>query len=106
MKKKDIRNLKFRYLLWLYKTSREEIDRIERKFTQLDIDKAIIEDIKRKIKPQPKSKLKKYLEAFKQYVDKKEKDGRHAKYKDKKNLKDNYHFLILNEELTIFFPHL
>lgn len=39
LKKEDRLSLEKRYLLWLYKTTKDELDKIERKFTQLDIDR-------------------------------------------------------------------
>ncbi len=97
MKKKDARNLKFRYLLWLYKTTKEEVDRIERKFTQLDIDRAIFGDLKEKIKPQDGSGLKKYLKEFKKYINEKEKDAKALKY-EKGELRADYYFSTLKLE--------
>ena len=94
MKKKDARNLKFRYLLWFYKTTKEEVDRIERKFTQLDIDRAILKHIKQKVGPKAQSKVRGYIEEFKKYVDKKEKDGKVLKY-EKQGLRADYYFSTL-----------
>ena len=51
---KDSRNLKKRYLIWLYKTTKEALDRIERKFTQADIDKFILMDMIRQDKDKKK----------------------------------------------------
>ncbi len=97
MEKKDARNLKFRYLLWFYKTTKEEVDRIERKFTQLDIDIAILKSIKQKIDPKAQSKVKGYIDEFKKYIDKKEKDGKSLKY-DGLGLKADYYFSTLKLE--------
>lgn len=36
MNKTDARGLKFRYCLWFYRTVKEELDKIERKFIQLE----------------------------------------------------------------------
>ena len=41
MDKKDEKNLKIRYLTWLYKTVKEAFDRYERKFTQVEIDEFV-----------------------------------------------------------------
>lgn len=41
LSRQDRYSLYKRYLFWLYKNTREECDRIDRKFTQLDIDEEI-----------------------------------------------------------------
>jgi hypothetical protein len=97
MQKQDIKNLKFRYLLWLYKTTKEEIDRVERKFTQLDIDKEIFQYILKHAnfsQVREKNKFNKLLKDFEEYIDKKEKDGLNLKFEQGK-LKPEYYFLLL-----------
>lgn len=100
MKKRDIKNLKFRYLLWLYKTTKEAFDRIERKFTQIDIDKKILRDMKENFNSQDlkkKNEARKLLKDFKEYIDKKEKDGRELKF-DGRKLQPEYYHLSLKLE--------
>jgi len=97
MKRRDIKNLKFRYLVWLYKTTKEEFDRIERKFTQVDIDKKIMRYIgehfnSRNLKR--KNEARKLLKGFKEYINKKEKDGRELKF-DGQKLRPEYYYLSL-----------
>jgi len=95
MQKGDIKNLKRRYLIWLYKTTKEAFDKIERKFTQLDIDRAMFRSIKKDIshyKGAEKDKLKKLLQDFNEYINKKEKDGRLFKLSDRR-LSSDYQFL-------------
>ena len=46
MEKNDILNLKKRYLIWLYKEAKEALDKVDRKFTQLEIDKFILEELR------------------------------------------------------------
>jgi hypothetical protein len=97
MQKQDIKNLKFRYLLWLYKTTKEELDRIERKFTQLDIDRGILGYISKyadSSKVKAKDKLSKFIKAFKEYIDNKEKDGLDLKF-DNRKLKSEYYFSLV-----------
>ena len=99
MQRRDRKNLQFRYLLWLYKTTKEEFDRIERKFTQVDIDRMILRYmaghgdavLKRESTPG------KFLKDLKDYIDKKEKEGMELKFKGKK-LKPEYHHLSLKLE--------
>jgi hypothetical protein len=83
----------------LYKTTKEEFDRIERKFTQVDIDRMIL----RYIAGHGDSVLKRegtpgrFLKDFKDYIDKKEKEGVKLKFEGKK-LKPEYHHLSLKLE--------
>jgi vancomycin resistance protein YoaR len=100
MKRRDIKNFKFRYLLWLYKTTKEEFDRIERKFTQVNIDKKIIRYMRehfnsRNVKR--KNEARKLLKNFKEYIDKKERDGRELKF-DGQKLQPEYYYLSLKLE--------
>jgi len=97
MGRSDIKNLKFRYLVWLYKTTKEEFDRIERKFTQVDIDKKIMRHMgehfnSRNLKR--KNEARKLLKGFKEYINKKEKDGRELKF-DGQKLRPEYYYLSL-----------
>lgn len=88
------KNLQKRYLFWLYKTTREALDRIDRKFTQLEIDKEMLQrlsTIKVKYNRDAWSGL---LSEFKDYINNKEKDAVSLKYCDpQKNIKADYLFL-------------
>ncbi|MCJ7663885.1 MAG: hypothetical protein MUO24_06555 [Desulfobacterales bacterium] len=100
MDRRDIKNLKFRYLLWLYKTKKEAFDRIERKFTQVDIDRKIMRYMRaqsnsRNLKR--KNEARKFLNDFKEYINKKEKDGKELKFEGRK-LKPEYYHLSLKLE--------
>ncbi len=97
MHRQDINNLKFRYLLWLYKTTREGLDRIERKFTQLDIDRDILGYIVKhldSLKVKDKHKLDKFIKQFREYIDRKEKDGLDLKF-DGRKLKSEYYYSLV-----------
>ena len=91
MDKKDIRNLKKRYLLWLYKTTKEAFDRIERKFTQAEIDKFMLKEFQKLDK---NHKFKKDIAEFQDYIHNKEKEGLSQKYENGK-LSPDYSFLLL-----------
>jgi vancomycin resistance protein YoaR len=102
MKRRDIKNLKFRYLLWLYKTTKEAFDRTERKFTQVDIDKKIMRSMKehfssRNVKR--KNEARKLLKDFKEYIDKKEKEGRELKFEGQKLSPEYYHLSLKLEAI-------
>ncbi|MFH0763076.1 MAG: hypothetical protein V1925_04220 [Candidatus Omnitrophota bacterium] len=77
MDKLDLRNLKKRYLVWLYKTTKEAFDRYERKFTQLDIDKSMLQEIEKELGqaylPNEKEAIKNLINDFAGYIDNKEK---------------------------------
>ncbi|MCM8770736.1 MAG: hypothetical protein NC936_02580 [Candidatus Omnitrophica bacterium] len=69
MNKQDTKNLIKRYLLWLYKTTKEAFDKYERKFTQLEVDKSLLKKIEgaRGVRG-----VDKYIEEFRKYVTEKE----------------------------------
>ncbi|MCK9603205.1 MAG: hypothetical protein M0R66_02325 [Candidatus Omnitrophica bacterium] len=72
MDKQDVKGLKKRYLIWLYKVNKEALDRIERKFTQLEIDKFILKELKKQDKARSAEKS---ISEFSAYIQNKEKDG-------------------------------
>lgn len=96
MDKKDRKNLKKRYLVWLYKSTKEALDKIERKFTQLEIDSSMLKELKNLDK---KDKAKKFIEDFAGYIQNKAKDGVTLKYENDK-LKPEYYFLLLKLKAT------
>lgn len=85
----DTKNLKKRYLIWLYKVNKEELDRIDRKFTQLDIDKLILKEL---IKSDKNKRMENLIKDFKLYIENKEKEGRELKYSGNE-LKPTYLFI-------------
>ena len=88
--KNDILNLKKRYLIWLYKETKEALDRVDRKFTQIEIDKFMREELR-------KEKLKdpKFFEDFNTYVNNKEKDCETLKSREGTYLNPEHQFLFL-----------
>lgn len=88
MDKQDEKRLKKRYLIWLYKTTKEAFDNFERKFTQLDIDESILMEMEKELKgsylPHEKQALEKDVNAFRAYIDEKESACLKLKYKGKK----------------------
>lgn len=79
MERDERKKLKKRYLVWLYKTTKEELDRIERKFTQLEIDNLILKEL---LGMDKNKRLEKFIEEFKAYVQNKEKEGMELKFED------------------------
>lgn len=95
MEKHDLKNLKKRYLLWLYKTTKDELDRIERKFTQAEIDKFILKELKKRNKDK---RLDKFIAQFEAYILEKEMDGLSLKYEGKQ-VRPDYDFLNLKLQI-------
>ena len=91
MNKEDAKNLKKRYLIWLYKTNKEALDKIERKFTQADIDKFILVEL---IRQDEDRKLQKFVAEFKAYIENKEKEGAALKFEGREPRLE-YQFLAL-----------
>jgi len=87
----DSKNLKRRYLVWLYKTTKESLDRIERKFTQLEIDRHILGYLKKLDK---QKRAGGFIFDFKTYIANKQREALNLKYEGK-NLKSEYYFLDL-----------
>jgi hypothetical protein len=91
MDKKDLKNLKRRYLIWLYKAAKEALDRVERKFTQLDIDRFILAQLHR---DPGLAKAGKFIAEFQAYIRNKEKEGAALKFEGRQ-LKPDYLFLVM-----------
>ena len=100
MDKWDELNLKRRYLLWLYKTTKEAFDKYERKFSQFEIDQKILSELEGELKgsylPHEKKALEKYIKDFRNYIAEKENACLKLKYKGKKI---NPEFLFLDIKL-------
>lgn len=101
MDKKDVENLKKRYLFWLYKTTKEAFDRYERKFTQLEADESILKEIEKELKesylPGEKKDLEKYVNDLRNYIAQKEDACAKLKYKGKRT---NPEFIFLDVKLN------
>jgi len=89
MNKRDLKNLKKRYLIWFYKTAKEALDKIERKFSQADIDRFVLKELKDLDKDKAVELL---IAQFEAYTQKKEADGLSLKFENKK-LRPDYLFL-------------
>ena len=76
MNKQDEKNLKKRYFIWLYKTAKETFDKYERKFTQVDIDQDILNEMEKELLgsylPHEKEALQKHINDFQKYIEDKE----------------------------------
>ncbi|MDD5668772.1 MAG: hypothetical protein PHE58_01900 [Candidatus Omnitrophica bacterium] len=101
MDQRDEKNLQFRYLIWLYKTTKEAFDRYERKFTQIELDEYILRTIEQGLKeaylPAEKKAFEKYVNSLRAYIAEKENACLKLKYKGKKI---NPEFLFLDVKLN------
>ena len=87
-----------RYLIWCYKTTKEELDRIDRKFTQLMVDRFMLQKLISAPVPLPedsRGQYKKITDDFKEYVSHKERDAASFKFTigKKKVFPPNYVYL-------------
>jgi len=87
----EIKDLKLRYLLWFYKTTKEAVDKVERKFTQLEVDRTILAELKRSDRHK---QMGSFVGEFEKYIFNKQKDARNAKY-DGREVRPAHRFLIL-----------
>ncbi len=96
----DVRNLKKRYCLWLYKNAKEAFDKYERKFTQLDIDRDILLEVKNELMgsylPHEKAALEKFVNDYEDYIENKEKSCMELRSQGRKV---NPEFIFLEEKL-------
>ena len=101
MNKQDVKNLRKRYFIWLYKTTKEEFDKYERKFTQTDIDKDLLLEMENQLMgaflPHEKEYLEKFVNQYREYISSKEKACLELKYQGKKT---NPEFLFLDVKLN------
>jgi hypothetical protein len=91
--REDKKSLHKRYLLWLYKMTRDELERIERKFTQLDVDRQIEAFLSKK------NGISVLLEEWKSYILAKESDALKLKFSSDGRLDPKYRFLMLKLEV-------
>ena len=90
-----------RYLIWCYKTTKEALDKIDRKFTQTQVDRFILNHIeKAQLQPQPLSDYRQSIDDFKLYISDKEKDGRKEKYLNGKDGALNSNYIYLQNRLN------
>ena len=75
-----------RYLIWCYKTTKETVDRIDRKFTQLKVDNHMLDLLSQNKDVRERKKDKPYAEKifqFEQYIEEKAKGAEAQKFLNK-----------------------
>jgi len=92
------KNLMRRYLLWCYKTTKEELDKIDRYFTQEKADRFILKNLKKnkELKIQKtKDACSGMVKDFEEYIELKILKANKKKFLDekKKDLHPGYHYL-------------
>lgn len=92
-----------RYLIWCYKTTKEELDRIDRKFTQLYVDNHLLKFLIKKKESFPPELMPHYnnqIENFKRYMEDKEKGSQGQKFIDKEGKVLQPHYCYLKNRLA------
>ena len=96
--KDDANSLTQRYLFWLYKTTRDQADKIDRKFTQLEVDKEIQKILEKKVhslKKVSQKSIKPFLKEWEEYIFAKQSDAQKLKFNEEGDFSDEYLFLHL-----------
>ncbi len=97
------RRLMKRYLIWCYKTTKEDLDRVDRKFTQLIVDNFLLNDISKNRGERNGVDQKSYDKAikdFRQYMAQKELDSYHAKFADRSHARLQANYVYLRNRLA------
>ena len=92
------KNLLRRYLMWCYKTTKEELDKVDRYFTQLKADDFVLKQLKRSEEYRSSKGAKAYkdmVDQFQVYMSTKEMNVLKKKFKDsgQKALNSDYQYL-------------
>lgn len=91
----DRDSLTRRYLFWLYKTVRDECDRVDRKFTQLDIDAEIAEFFDKAVsscQADQRRGVAPFVEEWASYIAGKKRDAQVLKFMENGDLNPQYQF--------------
>ena len=93
-----------RYLLWMYKTTKDELDRIDRKFTQLDVDRFIADyffKFSDRLNKESRDALSPFFREWDEYIETKERDAEELKYVGPEELEAHYAFLHLKHQAIL-----
>lgn len=97
-RRQDHKDLHRRYLIWCYKTTKEDLDRIDRYFTQQDVDQFLLNDLKKSRDYRSRKtdkKFKEQIDGFAKYMQTKLASAQKKKFKDSKQtaLNPDYQYL-------------
>ena len=92
---RNSRNLIKRYLIWCYKTTKEELDRIDRYFTQYLVDEVILRELKKDKSYLSSRPYAKRVHDFSRYMQTKQSNALSKKFINGrlKKLRPNYMYL-------------
>ena len=93
-----------RYLIWCYKTTKEELERTDRKFTQLEVDQFILDDLLETRSPIQGTTREQYLQEikkFEEYKNKKQEEALTQKFFDPIKVIPHAHYLYLKNRLRV-----
>ena len=91
-----------RYLIWCYKTTKEELERTDRKFTQLEVDQFILDDLLETRSPIQGTTREQYLQEikkFEEYKNKKQEEALTQKFFDPTKKIPHANYLYLKNRL-------
>ena len=99
---KEPKSLTRRYLLWLYKTTKESFERIERKTTQLRVDEYILKHIQEKgdVPAQGKKEYDHFVSELKSYIKTKKTDELKLKFSNSNEKAFHPQYLYLKNKLA------
>ena len=100
----DTLSLTKRYLLWMYKTTKDEVDRIDRRFTQLDTDRFIADfffKLSGRLNKKSRDALSPFFQEWDDYIAAKEQDADRLKYAAPGELEARYAFLHLKLQAVL-----
>ncbi len=92
-----------RYLVWCYKATKESLDRIDRYFTQHEVDKFVLKELTKTREYASKDKNAKYFElvqSFIFYMDKKYLNAQREKFEDSNNSIETPNYKYLQNRLN------
>ena len=93
-------SLTFRYLLWCYKTTKEQLDWIDRKFTQAEVDRYVLKCLLKDKGLKDNVDYLKKIDDFLLYIESKEARGLKEKFSSIKLKKPKSEYLYLKNRLS------
>ncbi len=97
--RKNSQPLIWRYLLWCYKTTKEQLDWIDRKFTQLVVDEYILRELRRPCILQGNREYLRRVKDFEKYINEKKEKAHKAKFSSPSSGAVTGEYIYLSERL-------
>jgi len=96
------KDLTRRYLVWCYKTTKEELDKIDRYFTQLEVDKFVLGQLRasKAYRAVSDAAFNRLVNAFEEYMAEKKSNVVKKKFKDIGQMTMNPDYQYLNLRLA------